>query len=549
MNYVNVRLLGGTKLDFKPVYIPATTISSIGGTKNVISSTGQTTYTFNSSSNLYTQTSTNSQTATGTITISNANNLGVTILCVAGGGAGGNGSGYPSAGGGAGEVNFSSYTLNGNVTLNIYNGSGGTGKNYNTSGYVVANNGYCSSVTGGPVNILCYGGGAGGCVIGGNGSLGVGRSGGSAGGNCPFDDTGPSTKIGTNLGNIGGRSTGGSGYYSGGGGGAGGVGGNPSGANGGLGGAGYTSTISGSSVVYATGGAGSNGSTGSGANSTIYGGGGGGGDSAAASYGGNGGNGVVIISFNTSSIVSQPDAVDPRLLLWFPLNTNTNNTVNKGFNGTYNNLVMGGTSSMVSAANPFGSTSYILQYNATGVGSYISGTIILSSSYTICVWIQNTNWNFGGANAAGPQAWYLNYSGTTTSAGYGVELFNNGVLISVGSSNGVGYSAFSVSGGPSGMTRADYPAGVTQTTLNNNTWYHCAVVTTNNVPSLYINGVYWGSWGTSYPITTNNNFYLGTPVVAGTSGSGIINFYDLRVYNFALNSTQVNNVYTNVTVS
>ncbi|NTW31656.1 MAG: hypothetical protein HGB12_03365 [Bacteroidetes bacterium] len=209
---------------------------------------------------------------------------------VVGGGAGG-GSRDPQqcsrggGGGGAGGYQESTITVVSGTPYTITVGNGGNGATTSTR----------NGETGGTSSIgsllVSVGGGGGG----GNDN---GVSGASGGGSSGYYWSGPTGGSGiAGQGYAGGVGAGESG--GGGGGGAGGVG---SSGNGGAGGVGRTSSISGSSVTYATGGKGGNGGCGSsngtpGASNTGNGGGGidGGGSTAA-----NGGSGIVIISYPTA---------------------------------------------------------------------------------------------------------------------------------------------------------------------------------------------------------------------------------------------------------
>ena len=249
-----------------------------------------------------------------------ATNIYNAQLLVVGGGGGG-GGGYSNgiitgAGGGAGGFICTNITLGVGNTVTIVVGSGGLGGANVTSGA----NGTNSSVSG----VLCSGGSYIALGGGGGGSATttkylVGFAGGSGGGSANLSNRAAvSTQItlGYGNGNIGGYSQ--TNCYGGGGGGAGGpaTGSGTYHANGGIG---LSSSIIGSSVIYAAGGGGGSKSTpvppgGSGiggnggsnttvaTNATGYGSGGGGGgpNKSPSPNGGNGSNGIVIIAYSGS---------------------------------------------------------------------------------------------------------------------------------------------------------------------------------------------------------------------------------------------------------
>jgi len=255
----------------------------------------------------------------------------IEYLIVGGGGAGGDyfqGGGYNAAGagGGAGGYLYSgSATSFLNAASIIVGAAGVSTATSNTSGGFASNGGNSTfealtAIGGGR-------GGAGNCSVSGNAY--TASSGGSGGGGVRPDGGGAFANAGTNTagqGNAGGYYVSGDGD---GGGGGGATAAGTSGGQGSQGGAGYTSSITGTSVVYAAGGGGGKGSssqggyswsgsggsgvggnggpkqansTGSNASSTSYGSGGGGAgsganDTSVFSKGGNGAGGVVIIAY------------------------------------------------------------------------------------------------------------------------------------------------------------------------------------------------------------------------------------------------------------
>jgi hypothetical protein len=241
----------------------------------------------------------------------------VDFLVIAGGGGGGGAqSSYGGGGGGAGGLRASynnetsggggssetALTFNTGTVYTITVGNGGAKGANNYNGTV----GQDSSIAGSDItNIVSAGGG-----YGASGSN-TGGSGGSGGGGA-YNASGGSGTSGQGY-------NGGNGVTSGndpkgGGGGAGSSGANGSGNDGGAGGSGRASTITGSSVTYASGGGGGTGSGGAqggasagggsaagSGNATANTGGGGGGASVSNDNAGNGGSGIVILRMPTSS--------------------------------------------------------------------------------------------------------------------------------------------------------------------------------------------------------------------------------------------------------
>ena len=277
-----------------------------------------------------------------TFSISSLRTLTLEYLILGGGGAGGDyfsGDGFNAAagGGGAGGYVYSSPTTlrASSFSFPITVGSAGVSTaTSNTSGGFASNGGNSSFN-----NIIAYGGGRGGA---GNSSMVntyVAGSGGSGGGGVRPD--GEPSFANAGSGTSGQGNSGGS-YSSGDGDGGGGGGATSAGTNGGggsQGGSGFTSSITGTSIVYAGGGGGGKGLSGGwvsnnsgsgvgglggakqntspGGNALTYGSGGGGAGSATNSSGpfskgGNGGSGAVIIAYPDT----QPAATIPGTLTY-----------------------------------------------------------------------------------------------------------------------------------------------------------------------------------------------------------------------------------------
>jgi len=245
----------------------------------------------------------------------------IDFLVIAGGGGGG--SSEHGAGGGAGGYRSSTQTVNGGTVITVTVGDGGAG---GASGSI-SNRGISgsnSSISGSGLTTITSAGGGGG---GAGSSAQIGGSGGSGGGSAypQSGGTGNTPSTSPSQGNNGGSAPSTApNYGSGGGGGSGAVGVNGSNTTGGNGGAGTASSITGSSVIRASGGGGSTYDSGGTAGTGGNGGGGAGGNNTAGSpatvntgsggggsernhpssntpAGGSGGKGVVILSVPTAS--------------------------------------------------------------------------------------------------------------------------------------------------------------------------------------------------------------------------------------------------------
>lgn len=242
--------------------------------------------------------------ANGTFTPQTA--LSCDYLVVAGGGSGGfnaNGAAGGGGGGAGGLLTANSFSVTGGSSYTISIGAGGAGT---TTTSANGSDSVFSSIT-------STGGGAGGYRT--TSPTINGTNGGSGGGSADVGTAGTGTSGQGNNGGVGFGSS--NGYGGGGGGGKNGAGSNGVSGTTGAGGTGYTTTFSGSSVVYAgggsggsayqfatigstTGGGGLGGERNTGNPATVNTGGGGGGagnNLAGARAGGNGGSGIVIIRY------------------------------------------------------------------------------------------------------------------------------------------------------------------------------------------------------------------------------------------------------------
>ena len=234
------------------------------------------------------------------------------VLVIAGGGGGGSDNG--GGGGAGGVIEDSSVSVTPGVAMTVAVGFGGPGAVNNSS--TAANGGNSSFGT-----LIARGGGGGGSI-----DLTPGADGGSAGGRAANRYGNAESAIATtspSQGNNGGAKNSG-GFGGGGGGGASSAGANGGSNIGGNGGAGRSSTITGSTIVYAGGGggggdsntAGTGGSGGGGNGSRrgdetptrgtdgLGGGGGAAGGSVAGGLGARGGSGIVIVRYTTPLVTT-----------------------------------------------------------------------------------------------------------------------------------------------------------------------------------------------------------------------------------------------------
>jgi hypothetical protein len=273
-------LIGGTTYSFS---VTATNGNGTSAASNVISeipftASGGTISTY-SNYKVHTFSTSSNFVLTGKI-------IPVDYLIIAGGGGGGGGSGDDGPGGGGGAGGYLTGSFNasiGNTAVGIGGGGSGSGGQ--------GSNGANSSITG----VVTPVGGGGGGFRTNNGNSG--GSGGGGGGWVEYTRTGGDGTAGQgNRGGDGSSSYGGGGRNSGGGGGAGSAGSSSTP------GSGLASSITGTSVVRASGGAGRYGTAVAGGGGSVGGNGtantgGGGGGSVNNGTGGNGGSGVVIIRY------------------------------------------------------------------------------------------------------------------------------------------------------------------------------------------------------------------------------------------------------------
>ena len=305
----------------------------------------------------------------------------VDYLIVGGGGAGGY---YLGGGGAGGFVERTGQTAGSSIQITV--GAGGIA----SSSYSSSSNGSNSSVNINGVTVIAYGGGAGSYAqeSGHAGGSGGGSSAGFAGGISNQPTTGDSAGYGY----AGGIANGAAG---GGGGGASEVGQDYTDSqNGGPGGDGRTSSITGSSIVYAGGGGGASGSglpksggNGGGGTGARYdpsisaiagvnnsGGGGGGGYTSYASNA-NGGSGVVIIKYTLAPVISEV----------YPIYGPTNDTTpNYTFNSTAaGTITYGGSCSSSTTTATAGNNTITL--NTLTAGTYSNCTIQVSGSNVLTI--------------------------------------------------------------------------------------------------------------------------------------------------------------------
>jgi hypothetical protein len=447
-----------------------------------------------------------------------------------GGGAGGLRTSYGSTTGGGGSAE-STIGISLNTAYTITIGEGGAGGPSFTRG----NKGINSLFS----TITSEGGGYGGGIGSTEGPAGDGGSGGGAGIGTP---SAPSPLPGGNAQtspvqgyNGGAGGTYASPYPGGGGGGAGVIGANAYASGGGDGGNGLSSSITGSSVIYAGGGGGSGSHSGGTPGSGGTGGGGAGGDQAVGenatfntgsggggggvnNVGGSGGSGVVILRyptadlpyFTTTGTLNTPSATDTVADTAYPV-TNLayykldNNANDSGLGSGY--IGQGGIFN--------GSSSYVSVNSSTALQ--------LLGDYTVSFWFKT--------NAlSGLQRLVNKDNANDYSGGWGLFLYSNGMF---GWSHNDG----------SNNQNWDINAG----TISTNTWYNvCAVYSdSNNLRTFYLNGSSVGTIATNTNVAAStDNLFFGTFGASSPSGQYLNGSLDqVRIFPAALSSSNVSLLY------
>jgi hypothetical protein len=493
----------------------------------------------------------------------------VEYLVVAGGGGAGSGvdTTHSAGGGGAGGVlSGTGYHVSGSATVTVGNGGAGGAAGAEHAG----TNGQ-NSVFG---TFTAIGGGYGATT---NGNGASGGSGGGGGANGGVTTTGGSGTSG--QGYSGGNGAVGNPGGSGGGGGAGGAGANNSAGSGGNGGVGISSTITGSSVLYAGGGggarqtSGTNGSGGSGiggngndagagGDAVAYTGSGGGGGG--TGRGGNGSSGIVIVRYKSkyvwseyiSSSLNLGSAVSGMTMSWLASGVNTGNgetpysttgmvaqwnfnetsgttavsggTCGTSCNGTLTNMTTTGqdaapTTGWTANNRRWGSGAVMFDGTNDNViaGSESSFDFERTSAFSIEAWIKTSS-TVGGAIV----------SKLSSSAPYtGYELWTDAS----------GYIGFMLNNTWSTNTLSIY----SPVKVNDGTWHHIVVVYTGTSNpsgmSVYIDGKTQTTTTTQNSLTSSvlNNISLniGSRNNAGSFFNGIID--STRVYSRALSANEI----------
>lgn len=188
------------------------------------------------------------------------------------------------------------------------------------------------------------------------------------------------------------------------------------------------------------------------------------------------------------------------------------------FNNTYNNI-LGSAPFASNAGTSFttdrhGNTNGAININNTGSTATITGLPYGANSRSISLWVKNNLFQPGG----------------NTIAQYGTQYQGLEIFYSTSQT----YLIASIS-------------ATANTTCVNGAWYHYVFTYDGNVLKIFKNGVLISTSGTVTLTTVNNNnlFSIG----AGHYGSlnGAVD--DLKIYNYALNATEVSNLYNNNTLS
>ncbi len=502
----------------------------------------------------------------------------VEVLVVGGGGGGGCGGNFsPAGGGGGGGVVYVSdlYINTGNITVTV--GSGGQGF---LEAY--ATNGDYSAFS----NIVALGGGGGGSQqwwipeLAGTNQRGY--DGASGGGGARSASNGVSIKT-IGLGNNGGSSPGVNTVSAGGGGGGGATqaGGAPGGGVAGAGGQGYTSSITGTAIVYGSGGGGgrrdnnggaggSNAGNGGGFGGTTSpggdgvpnrGGGGGGGmtrssaTNSAENKGGNGGSGVVILRYPVLEYLANSNVFLSQIAdtfngsnspIWLgSLYTNSTSPLLAGIPGIPNS------NSIIGASSFRGKTRNVIvaEYDARKTESYSN------SSPTTFVDISGNGYNLTFNQAptynTSPFRVFMNSNVFAASSAQSINLQNGysiEALINFTSNPNNNFKVFSytTSNNSNGlqlqvdttnkMYLSNSQTGIfrNETILASNTWYHVVFTSSN---TSYVNGTSNATTGATSILTTGNRV-LSVGDVGGTR-SLLGNVAFLKLYNYVKSSNEV----------
>ena len=468
-------------------------------------------------------------TSSGTFTVTAGGQ--VDVLVVAGGGGGGgsdnDASAFPGGGGGAGELIVQNQFGVSPGAKTIVIGAGGAGGL--TDKVTPATNGSLSRFD----TVSALGGGYGGRGVN-SASLNGGGSGGSGGGSgrntTGSGAAGLSVKSASGLGNNGGASLGGAAPDAAGGGGAGGVGTSVSSVQ--ItdtslrtpGGPGYTSSMSGTSLVYAAGGTGGIRNTAAvGASAlanTGSGGSGSSGNATTAYAGGAGGSGIVIVRYLlvATQVSRAPSALvgtGGDLFAWMPFDTDV-----KSVTGNVVATVTGtcpinwdsgrGSGNSVSIKNTDTSSSSYIQYT-------YPGSISLDTGFTVSTWVR------------------VNQKASTISDRIIFNFRGSGGSLFFFIYRGDGSFFASYYDGNGNWMESRYTPGYVI-----DRWYHVTCQFSNGMLSLYINGARTSSAAyTPIGTTLTTYFRLGAGDSEGGNYGAICDLADFRVYKRAVTPAEI----------
>lgn len=213
--------------------------------------------------------------------------------------------------------------------------------------------------------------------------------------------------------------------------------------------------------------------------------------------------------------------IDSGLVVYYPFNGNANDGSGNGNNGTVNGAIL--------SIDRFGNLN--TAYNFNGINNYIvketpSFSFNYNSSFSVSAWVKleilngQRNFVWYGTVDAGNFVWTL-------------DVYDGNLRF--------------------GATRQQsdwYFAQVPTTSLDTNVWYNFVGVYNNRDILLYMNGIQIASNYFGYTNTIQSTLPLSIGA-ASLSTSSYLNFFkgqldDIRVYNRALNQTDINQLYNEI---
>lgn len=202
------------------------------------------------------------------------------------------------------------------------------------------------------------------------------------------------------------------------------------------------------------------------------------------------------------------------IVAYYPFNGNANDASGFGNNGTVNGAMLTTDRFLNnnSAYNFNGSSNFIQVPNST----YLQNT----TEITISAWINITNWYNQGKNSYAPIVCKSN----TTQMNYQLNCRND---------NKLEFSFLN------NNWTANYSDGFV-----NNKWYYVAISIKNGTPTAYVNGLIYSSTLVSNTLLQNvqTDLYIGyDPIGLNEFLNGKLD--DIRIYNRALNSSEVMGLY------